>query len=80
MWRKGFDRRLQDPEGAITIARTLLEFICKHIGTSSQNDEEAAVVVVLRAVARKSRTVKSQIGFPSVRLLQNPTGLKFGTE
>ncbi|HWV02966.1 abortive infection family protein [Ralstonia sp.] len=30
-WRKALDRRLADPEGAITIARTLLETTCKHI-------------------------------------------------
>lgn len=30
-WSKALDRRNSDPEGAITIARTLLESICKHI-------------------------------------------------
>lgn len=30
-WSKALDRRYSDPEGAITIARTLLESICKHI-------------------------------------------------
>jgi Abortive infection C-terminus len=30
-WRKSLDRRHQDPEGAITAARTLLESVCKHI-------------------------------------------------
>lgn len=30
-WRKALDRRSTDPEGAITIARTLLESVCKHI-------------------------------------------------
>jgi hypothetical protein len=36
-WSKALDRRASDPEGAITIARTLLESVCKHIL------EEAAV-------------------------------------
>jgi len=30
-WRKALDRRMDDPEGAITAARTLLEAVCKHI-------------------------------------------------
>lgn len=31
VWKKALERRTTDPEGAITIARTLLETICKHI-------------------------------------------------
>jgi hypothetical protein len=30
-WRKALDRRNDDPEGAITAARTLVESVCKHI-------------------------------------------------
>lgn len=30
-WQKALDRRANDPEGAITAARTLLETVCKHI-------------------------------------------------
>lgn len=30
-WQKALDRRNEDPEAAITIARTLLESVCKHI-------------------------------------------------
>lgn len=30
-WQKALDRRIEDPEGAITSARTLLESVCKHI-------------------------------------------------
>ena len=30
-WRKALDRRMPDPEGAITSARTLLEAVCKHV-------------------------------------------------
>lgn len=30
-WAKALERRSTDPEGAITMARTLLESICKHI-------------------------------------------------
>jgi hypothetical protein len=31
IWKRALDRRATDPEGAITIARTLLETVCKHI-------------------------------------------------
>jgi len=31
IWAKALERRQTDPEGAITIAKTLLETICKHI-------------------------------------------------
>lgn len=31
VWQKALDRRHNDPEGAITAARTLLESVCKHI-------------------------------------------------
>lgn len=30
-WRKALERKISDPEGAITAARTLLEAVCKHI-------------------------------------------------
>jgi hypothetical protein len=30
-WRKALERRNHDPEGAITMARTLIESVCKHI-------------------------------------------------
>jgi len=30
-WQKAVERRESDPEGAITMARTLLESVCKHI-------------------------------------------------
>jgi hypothetical protein len=31
VWNKALDRRFSDPEGAITVARTLLETVCKRI-------------------------------------------------
>jgi hypothetical protein len=31
LWLKAMERRETDPEGAITLARTLLESVCKHI-------------------------------------------------
>lgn len=31
VWTKALERRESDPEGAITLARTLLETVCKHV-------------------------------------------------
>ncbi len=31
VWSKALERRIKDPEGAITVARTLIETVCKHI-------------------------------------------------
>jgi hypothetical protein len=31
VWMKALERRVSDPDGAITISRTLLETVCKHI-------------------------------------------------
>lgn len=31
IWEKALDRRATDPEGAITLSRSLLESVCKHI-------------------------------------------------
>lgn len=36
VWEKALARRSDDPEGAITIARTLLETVCKHILDASE--------------------------------------------
>jgi AbiJ-like protein/abortive infection Abi-like protein len=43
-WQKALDRRVSDPEGAITAAKTLLETVCKHIidnagGSYGDNDD-----------------------------------------
>jgi len=40
IWAKALDRRKSDPEGAITMARTLMESVCKHILDSSRVDYE----------------------------------------
>lgn len=40
LWMKALERRLTDPEGAITIARSILESICKHILENSGSSYE----------------------------------------
>jgi abortive infection Abi-like protein len=37
-WQKALDRRIADPEGAITAARTLIETVCKHILDDAEAD------------------------------------------
>ena len=31
MWKRAIDRKVNDPEGAITLSRSLIESVCKHI-------------------------------------------------
>jgi len=42
LWLRAMERRETDPEGAITLSRTLLETVCKHIledkGVADEND------------------------------------------
>lgn len=40
VWTKALERRGADPEGAITVARTLLETVCKHIIDEGKIDEQ----------------------------------------
>jgi len=39
LWQKALERRESDPDGAITVARTLLEATCKHILDQSGESE-----------------------------------------
>jgi hypothetical protein len=43
-WSKALDRRFDDPEGAITVARTLLESVCKAVqdaqGATTYSDDD----------------------------------------
>ena len=52
-WQKALDRRIDDPEGAITAARTLIETVCKHIlddaGASYPNDADLPKLWALAA-------------------------------
>jgi phage portal protein BeeE len=52
-WQKALDRRMTDPEGAITAARMLIETVCKHIlddtGTPYPDDADPAKLWALAA-------------------------------
>lgn len=62
VWQKALDRRNEDPEGAITVSRTLLETVCKYIldeaGTSYQDD--ADLPKLYKAAAAKLNLAPSQ--------------------
>jgi hypothetical protein len=53
VWQQALDRRQDDPEGAITSARTLLESVCKHIlddtGVACQNNPDLPKLYKLTA-------------------------------
>ena len=53
-WKKAIDRLAQDPEGAITSARTLLETVCKHIldASGEQYDETADLPKLYKSAAK----------------------------
>lgn len=40
-WQKALERKVADPEGAITISRTILESVCKHILDESNIEYDA---------------------------------------
>lgn len=53
VWTRALERRMDDPEGAITSARTLLETVCKHILDESavQYDDGADLPKLYRVTA-----------------------------
>lgn len=64
-WKKALKRRADDPEGAITAARTLLETVCKHVlddgaapGTGYGEHED--LPKLYHAVAKKLNLAPSQ--------------------
>ena len=61
-WDKALVRRYEDPEGAITSARTLLETVCKHIleaeGVAYQTD--ASLSDLCKATARELNLAPEQ--------------------
>lgn len=61
-WSKALDRRASDPEGAITMARTLLESVCKHIleGTSVQYEDSPDLTKLYRQTAEHLQLAPSQ--------------------
>lgn len=54
-WQMAMDRRASDPAGAITLARTLLEDVCKWILHEAEEayDEEAELPVLYRRLSKR---------------------------
>lgn len=61
-WSKALDRRSSDPEGAITMARTLLESVCKHILDEAKviYDDSPDINKLYRLTAEKLNIAPSQ--------------------
>ena len=62
MWQRALDRRVQDPEGAITLARSLLEAVCKHIldELEDEYDPQADLPKLWSAVSQHLNLAPSQ--------------------
>jgi hypothetical protein len=54
-WQKAIDRRKYDPDGAITIARTLVEAVCKRILGSGAYEHDWDLPRLYREAARLLR-------------------------
>lgn len=61
-WSKALDRRSSDPEGAITMARTLLESVCKHIleEAGAQYDDSPDISKLYKQTAEHLKLAPSQ--------------------
>lgn len=62
VWLKALDRRVSDPEGAITSARTLIETVCKHIldDMNVQYDDTADLPRLYKEIAKILNLAPSQ--------------------
>ena len=62
LWSKALERRTEDPEGAITMARSLLESVCKHILDDSEVEYPNAADLprLYREVAKRLSLAPSQ--------------------
>lgn len=61
-WRRALERRLDDPDGAITLARSLLESVCKHIldDAGAQYDNRCDLPKLYRSAADGLQLAPSQ--------------------
>jgi hypothetical protein len=54
-WQKAIDRRRHDPDGAITIARTLVEAVCKHVLGPGAYENDWNLAKLYKEAARRLR-------------------------
>ena len=62
MWRTALDRRVHDPEGAITLAKSLLEAACKHVldGLDIQYEPRADLPKLWSLASKQLKLAPSQ--------------------
>lgn len=62
LWSKAMERRENDPEGAVTLARTLLESVCKHIldGRGTPYKHDADLPALYKATSTELNIAPSQ--------------------
>lgn len=62
VWTRALERRTTDPEGAITLARTLVETVCKHIldGSGVQYADDAELPKLYKLTATKLNLAPDQ--------------------
>jgi hypothetical protein len=70
-WQKALIRRVSDPEGAITAAKTLLETVCKHIidetrGTYGDNDDLPKLYATAATALNLAPSQHTEIIFKSI--------------
>jgi hypothetical protein len=70
-WQKALERRVSDPEGAITAAKTLLETVCKHIieetgGSYGENDDLPKLYATAAATLRLAPNQHTETVFKSI--------------
>ncbi len=54
-WQKAIDRRRHDPDGSITIARTLVEAVCKHVLGPGAYESDWDLPKLYKEAARRLR-------------------------
>jgi Abortive infection C-terminus len=66
IWQRALERRVSEPEGAITLARTLLESVCKHIldAAGEEYANDADLPRLFRLTSEKLSIAPSQHSVP----------------
>lgn len=66
LWQRAIERRVEDPEGALTLARTLLETVCKYIldQLSVSYEDSADLPKLYRLTAESLNIAPSQHSAP----------------
>jgi Abortive infection C-terminus len=74
-WQKAIDRLKGDPDGAITIARTLVEAVCKKILGPGAYDNDWDLPRLYRGTARRLRLDPDRCADESLKLMLRGCGM-----